>query len=260
MENRLRIFEYLSVHPCLDCGETDALVLEFDHRDRATKRSEVGRLASSKPWKVVFEEILKCDVRCGNCHRRRTALQLQWTKPGVEPKPETTTSPVLQLLLVAGAAEFRVCTRCKQSKPLQDFSIKNKTTGRRGHRCRSCVAANSREHYRRNKDSYLAKNRRNKPKYKQRNRSRKAEYVADLACIDCGETDPVVLEFDHRDATTKVANVSRLMAAHSWAKVQAEIAKCDLRCVNCHRKHTATQFEWMRRSLQIAAKMAAARE
>lgn len=260
IENRIRVFEYLSAHPCIDCGETDVLILEFDHRDRATKRSEVARLAASKPWKVVLDEITKCDVRCGNCHRRRTARQLHWTTADAIDPPASSTSGVLQLLLVATSSEARECTRCRLAKPIEQFSIKSNVTGRRGFRCHSCVAENSREHYRQNKDAYLAKNRRNKPKYKQRNRSRKADYVAGLACIDCGATDPVVLEFDHRDAATKFANVSRLMAAHSWAKVRAEIAKCDLRCVNCHRKQTAAQFGWMRRSLQIAAKMAASRE
>jgi len=145
-------------------------------------------------------------------------------------------------------------------KPIEHFSTKNKNTGRRGYRCHACVAANSREHYRQNKSAYLAKNRRNKPKYHQRNRSRKAQYVAELSCVACGEADPVVLEFDHRDPATKFANVSRLMARHSWAKVRAEIAKCDLRCVNCHRRQTALQFGWVKRSLQVAAKMAAMRE
>ena len=260
IENRIRTFEYLSTHPCVDCEETDALVLEFDHRDRATKRTEVARLAASKPWKMVVDEIAKCDVRCGNCHRRRTARQLHWTIADDTRRRATTTDPVLQLLLVAASSESRACTRCGVTKPIEQFSIKNKSTGRRGFRCHACVAANSRDHYQQNKDAYLAKNRRNKPKYHQRNRSRKAEYVAELACVACGETDPVVLEFDHRDAATKLANVSRLMARHSWAKVRAEIAKCDLRCVNCHRKQTALQFGWMKRSLQIAAKMAATRE
>lgn len=259
IDNRFRIFEYLSAHACVDCGETDTLVLEFDHRDRSTKRTEVARLATSKPWKVVLEEMLKCDVRCGNCHRRRTALQLNWTPAGTQPPPGTT-SEIRQLLFDPAGTGSRVCTGCSVSKPIDQFSVKNKTSGRRGYRCRSCVAAYGRSHYRRNQSAYLAKNRRNKPKYKQRHRSRKAEYVADLACVDCGETEPLLLEFDHRDAATKVANVSRLMAAHSWAKVRAEIAKCDLRCVNCHRKQTALQFGWMTRSLQIAAKIAATRE
>src|SRR5258706_13546326 len=71
LENRLRLFEYLSAHSCVDCGEDDVLVLEFDHRDPATKRREVTYLAARKPWKAVAAEIAKCDVRCVNCHRRR---------------------------------------------------------------------------------------------------------------------------------------------------------------------------------------------
>ena len=126
IENRLRIFEYLTSHPCVDCGETDTLVLEFDHRDRSTKRTEVARLATTKPWKVVLEEILKCDVRCGNCHRRRTAIQLQWTSAHGTQEPVPTTSEVLQLLLDPVGTEFRVCTGCNVSKPIEQFSIKNK--------------------------------------------------------------------------------------------------------------------------------------
>lgn len=116
---------------------------------------------------------------------------------------------------------------------------------------------NSREHYRQNKDAYLAKNRRNKRKYRKANRSRKADYLGGLGCIDCGETEPVLLEFAHRDPSAKLANVSQLMGRSAWRKVVVEIAKCDLRCVNCDRKQTAAQFGWTKLSLQMAAKMAA---
>src|SRR5690242_12009021 len=53
-ENRILLFEYVSTHPCVDCGERDVLVLEFDHRDPATKRRDVGYLAARKPWKFVL--------------------------------------------------------------------------------------------------------------------------------------------------------------------------------------------------------------
>ena len=50
--------------------------LEFDHRDRATKSAEISRLvAGGFSWEVLLREIEKCDVRCANCHRRRTADQ-----------------------------------------------------------------------------------------------------------------------------------------------------------------------------------------
>jgi uncharacterized membrane protein len=66
------------------------------------------------------------------------------------------------------------------------------------------------------------------------------QYVLDVlersACIDCGERDPVVLDFDHRDA--KRANVSLLARRSGVARLEAEIARCDVRCANCHRIRT----------------------
>ena len=78
--NRQAIYEYLLRHPCVDCGERDVLVLEFDHRDRALKWKPVGVLVMTKRWQRVLAEIEKCEVRCVNCHRRRTAAQMGWSK------------------------------------------------------------------------------------------------------------------------------------------------------------------------------------
>lgn len=73
------------------------------------------------------------------------------------------------------------------------------------------------------------------------------------SCVDCGENDPVVLEFDHRDGVEKEDAVARLIVSCRWAEVAAEIAKCDVRCANCHRRRTAAQFGWARLTLQRAA-------
>ncbi len=80
--NREFIAQYLSTHPCVDCGEADPVVLEFDHRDPNTKRAEVGRLINTSTVAIVQAEIDKCDVRCGNCHRIRTATQFGWYRLG----------------------------------------------------------------------------------------------------------------------------------------------------------------------------------
>jgi hypothetical protein len=62
----------LLAHPCVDCGESDPLVLEFDHRE--DKRAQiVDLMRNHAQWSDVLKEIEKCDVRCANCHRRRTA-------------------------------------------------------------------------------------------------------------------------------------------------------------------------------------------
>lgn len=67
---------YLQMHPCVDCGETDPVVLEFDHV-RGEKRNVISRLKNSSA-KAVKQEIEKCVVRCANCHRRKTAKQFNW--------------------------------------------------------------------------------------------------------------------------------------------------------------------------------------
>lgn len=67
---------FLKAHPCVDCGEADILVLEFDHRDRKIKSGTINSIIrNSGSLKKIKEEILKCEVRCSNCHRRKTARE-----------------------------------------------------------------------------------------------------------------------------------------------------------------------------------------
>ncbi|QDH48465.1 hypothetical protein SEA_ZIKO_129 [Gordonia phage Ziko] len=46
-----------------------------------------------------------------------------------------------------------------------------------------------------------------------------------------------------RDPANKVANVAAMLD-YSEQAVKEEIAKCDVRCANCHRRKTVTQFGW----------------
>jgi hypothetical protein len=64
------------------------------------------------------------------------------------------------------------------------------------------------------------------------------KYKSEHSCVDCGEDDPVVLDLDHvRDI--KIDDVSNLVQhGWSWAKILTEIAKCEVRCANCHRRVT----------------------
>jgi hypothetical protein len=59
-------------------------------------------------------------------------------------------------------------------------------------------------------------------------------------CTDCDKSFPYyVMDFDHRDPATKFADVSSMVKRmFAWDKVLAEVAKCDLVCVCCHRLRT----------------------
>ncbi len=78
-ESRRLVFEYLKAHPCVDCGEADVTVLDFDHqRDKQYTISQL--IISNKQSDQILHEIEKCDVRCANCHRRKTAEKFGWNK------------------------------------------------------------------------------------------------------------------------------------------------------------------------------------
>lgn len=75
-ENQDRLIQYLSEHPCVDCGESDVIVLDLDHV-RGEKRDHVTHmLGQGVSWRILETEIAKCEVRCANCHRRKSAAQL----------------------------------------------------------------------------------------------------------------------------------------------------------------------------------------
>jgi hypothetical protein len=71
LERTTYLIEFFKTHPCVDCGETDPVVLEFDHlRD---KSFAIGPALSRNSWQSILDETKKCEVVCANCHRRRTA-------------------------------------------------------------------------------------------------------------------------------------------------------------------------------------------
>ena len=140
------------------------------------------------------------------------------------------------------SSEVRLCGRCHVAKPIAEFPIKNAARGTYRSYCRPCCREYGKEHYRKNIAAYVNKARVRSLLDRSRNREIVAAYLSTHACVDCGESDPVVLEFDHRDPAQKVANVSRLIHSSTPGKVLAEIERCDVRCGNCHRIRTAAQF------------------
>lgn len=70
--NRVWVRGYLDDHPCVDCGEDDPRVLQFDHRDPSEKKGSVSSMVTNGvSLDIVQQEVAKCDVRCCNCHRKK---------------------------------------------------------------------------------------------------------------------------------------------------------------------------------------------
>lgn len=71
---RLKIAKIKESQPCMDCGfYYPSPVMEYDHRPGVKKVGTIASMVvSQRSWKVIEDEIAKCDLVCANCHRYRT--------------------------------------------------------------------------------------------------------------------------------------------------------------------------------------------
>lgn len=72
---RYKVWEYLKDHPCVDCEVEDPVILEFDHVSGCKHKTVSEMIKKAYAWKTVKKEIEKCEVRCANCHRLKTAKE-----------------------------------------------------------------------------------------------------------------------------------------------------------------------------------------
>lgn len=128
------------------------------------------------------------------------------------------------------------CSRCGLEKAEEDFAWRRKAQGLRDSYCRPCRADYKQEHYAKNKARYkenaLALK---KAEFEARTRYL-IEFFREHPCSDCGESDPVVLEFDHLGE--KTFDIAHGMRSYNWGRVLEEMRKCDVVCVNCHRRRS----------------------
>lgn len=74
--NRRYLLGILKDAKCMDCGYSNWIALELDHRDPALKYHAVSRMVNDgTTLERIKQEIDKCDIVCANCHAIRTAYQ-----------------------------------------------------------------------------------------------------------------------------------------------------------------------------------------
>jgi hypothetical protein len=133
-------------------------------------------------------------------------------------------------------SERQKCYRCGDVKPAGDFAWRRKARNQRDSFCRPCRAAYHHEHYSANRERYVAQARMRKRKLARERMAYLIEYFASHPCRDCGEADPIVLEFDHLG--DKAFNIGSALPYRNWQSILDEIAKCEVVCANCHRRRT----------------------
>ncbi|HZQ07219.1 MAG TPA: hypothetical protein VFD70_11620 [Anaerolineae bacterium] len=141
--------------------------------------------------------------------------------------------------------ETRQCVVCKEYKAIDDFNFRHRFNGERHTHCRDCQRIYKRRFYLKHREEYIQKSAEQVQTKAQRNRQLITEYLLTHPCVDCGESDVVVLEFDHVGGKERL--ISKMVRAGvAWERVLAEIEKCEVRCGNCHKKKTAREHGWFK--------------
>jgi hypothetical protein len=159
--------------PCVDCGESNVLLLQNDHV-RGEKKTSVSQMRGKR---TIEMELEKTEIRCIMCHRKRT-FGMMFARPLAQPNHRNTLNKqknrnyINQIKLQKGACEM--CARKVTDDPI------------------------------------------------------------DLACFD----------FDHKDRSTKVSEVSKLAESWDVTKIDREVEKCRLLCAACHWLETGKQMGW----------------
>lgn len=136
------------------------------------------------------------------------------------------------------------CVVCKQCLPSSEFNRRALSADGLQKHCRECNRQASRAYYRRMRRKHLLDVRVNRDKHIARNRELLLEHLLRHPCVDCGERDLEVLEFDHVRGK-KIGSVAKLAGRPVRLKrLSRELAKCEVRCVNCHRRRSARTLGW----------------
>jgi len=94
------------------------------------------------------------------------------------------------------------------------------------------------KHYRKNKGKIISRSSARNKKQIKKNKAFVDRLKRMFNCVDCGESEPVVLEFDHVRGKKKKAIADMVSHSYSIETIKEEIRKCEIRCANCHRKKT----------------------
>lgn len=131
------------------------------------------------------------------------------------------------------------CFKCDLHKPKKEFYTKDRKDW-----CKACHRIYRKEHYNKNKLYYGKKARKSEARIRKRLHNLVTKFLESNPCVDCKITDWRVLSFDHVRGDKVAAISEMIIKQRPWEVIKAEIDKCVVRCMNCHRIKTAKQFNY----------------
>jgi hypothetical protein len=63
-----------------------------------------------------------------------------------------------------------------------------------------------------------------------------SDYKRGMGCVECKESDPLLLDFHHLNPDQKDFTIAEKLHTVSMDRLWAEILKCEILCVSCHRR------------------------
>jgi hypothetical protein len=138
--------------------------------------------------------------------------------------------------------QTKYCPSCSIEKSIKEFGRHRTRYDGLQSQCRACKRASQRSWYHNNKARHVANVAARRRAEETRIISLIVAFLRQHPCVDCGEDNPVVLEFDHVRGIKGNSVCNMIGLGYSWAKIYAEIQKCEVRCCKCHRIKTAKQF------------------
>ncbi|MGI9018444.1 MAG: hypothetical protein ACR2HR_15310 [Euzebya sp.] len=135
----------------------------------------------------------------------------------------------------------KVCTVCHEPRPEADFHRNIARPDGLQTVCKECKKAYNAIYYLGNADRHRALRALHRRRLAERNR----EVIKDakkVSCADCGQSFPShAMDFDHVTGE-KLGDVA-WMRSTGLRRLQEEISKCEVVCVNCHRARTKDRRE-----------------
>jgi len=142
---------------------------------------------------------------------------------------------------------MKVCSRCGVVKAVSEFPARRRAKDGKASWCRTCFSDSWQKRYYNNHEQYKQKHSESRNRLRAEKARRVYDYLKQHPCVDCGEPDPIVLEFDQKPGFVKLEAITQMVINNSsWDIIIAEIQKCDVRCANCHRRKTAAHFSYKR--------------